>query len=129
MGLFAGLRIDWPPAWRRILEPVDGAVREYGLTNDLFASRSQLETAFRDAGLTIERAEELTDRFDYHTADIALTCWRQIRFVPLMLRGLSPQVVAAVEEAFEARVREAWSRTPPEDLVLAFGAVSMVGYR
>jgi SAM-dependent methyltransferase len=129
VAVFAGTGTAWSDAWLEILRPARDALAAHGLGLELFTPRPALERAFREAGLTIEAAEELWEEFDYGSAETALAVWRQARLVPLLLRRLPSAAAHGVVEAVEARMREVWARARPEELVLRGSGLNIVGRR
>ena len=125
----AGADIEWPPAWREILAPVYRALELHGQSLALFTPRPALEEAFQAAGLVVDRAVQSTERVDYGSAEGAVAVWRQTRLVPLMLRRLPREATRAVEEAFEARLRDVWEAQAAEDLMLNISVVHLMGHR
>ncbi len=117
------------PAWREVFEPAFRLLEARGLSFDVFPPREALERIFREAGLTVDAVQETVDRLGFPTVDIAIGVLRQTKWVPLMLRRLPADESRGAERAVEARLRDIWKRTAPEDLVSPGTMVSILGRR
>lgn len=92
-----------------------------------FAAEHVLQEQITGSGLRIERCRRSGPaHFDFPHMDIAVAFWRQNGLVPLLLGGVPANRQAAVQEAFEARLRDAFGRTAPEERTIAGDIMNVV---
>ncbi len=113
----AGLPFEWPPIWLEILAPVREELDRCGLPLEhFFTPEDELRALLGSGGLRIDRCQvSAPDHLNFPQAEIAAAFWRQNGLVRLLLHRVPPDRHAKAQEAFEARLQEAFTRTSPEE--------------
>ena len=115
--------------WLDVLTPVREILQRHGLPLELGTPRRTLESAFHEAGLSIDRVQETEEAVDFGSASTAAVVWRQIQLIPLALRQMPRDVVGPAEAQFEERVRAAWDGASGADRLWAWRLSNIVGHR
>ena len=117
IALCAGREFDWPRPLLEALGPIRRALAASGLPfRHHFFKPGDLLRLVDSAGLRVDRVSETgPDTWESPSAEIAVTGWRQLGLVPLLLRGVPQGGVAALQAEFEDKLRADFDRFPRQD--------------
>ena len=127
----AGLAFAWPPAWQEILPPVREELDRHHLPLwHVFSTETTLQQWIRDAGLRVKKVNRAgPEHVDLPRAEIAIAFWGQNGLIPLLLRGVPAERHAQLQEAFDARLRDIFDRTLPQDRRIVLEAINVVAQK
>lgn len=115
------LNFPWTDLWGWVLEPLRTEAERHGVPlRHLMPDEEELRAHLAGTGLTLEAWREGgPDHMDLPGAEVAVVFWRQATLVAVLLRGVPAERQRAAQEAFEARIRQAFARGTREELRLS----------
>jgi len=124
------LELNYGGGWDWATDLMREELRVHGRPLGTFLiPRAGMEAAFEAAGLRVDRVEEAPEeRGEFPSADIAIGVLRQVGYVRLFLRGVPDDRIRALEQVFEARIREAFGQAAT-DWSAGFRCISVVAHR
>ena len=130
----AGLEFAWPPAWQEILAPVYEELERHHLPlKHFFSTETTLRQWIGDAGLHVKKVNRVgPEHINFPRAEVAIAFWGQNGLVPLLLRGVPADRAARhaqLQEAFDARLRDVFDRTVPQDRRIVVDAINIVAQK
>ncbi len=130
LAIAAGLDYRWPSGWWQALRPVREEWQRHGLpARGVFHRRAEILDAVSRVGLSLERSRVGDLVVEFPSVEIAIGTWRQNSLVPLLLRGVPADRVAAAQAAFDSATREMFLATSPEERRLTSETLELVAVK